>query len=133
MLHQALLKPPPWDNLWDFVPKPFCRRSKGQQLSNGQYLKVTVRSYWGERELAISAPWSRESLERPFLKGLCDRKAVPDLPTAMTSACWGFRVIRSSRNVTMAEISDDEAGMREVASMAGLPSTFPISPKEEHP
>lgn len=32
----------------------------------------------------------------------------------------------------MAEVADDEAGMREIASVAGLPLTLPFSPKGEH-
>lgn len=32
----------------------------------------------------------------------------------------------------MAEVSDDEARMREIASVAGPPLTFPFSPKDEH-
>lgn len=33
----------------------------------------------------------------------------------------------------MLELFDDKSGMREIAPMAGLPLTFPLSPKNEHP
>lgn len=135
MLHQALCKPCHWVQLLGLgatggLSTDLCRKSKGQQLS-GQCLKVTVGSYW-EENWPLVLPADR-GLGKTVPEGLCSRNTAPDLPTAMTSACWGSQVIRSSRNVTVAELSHDAAGMRQTVSGVGLPLTFPVSLKDDHP